>query len=194
MSRGRGAQPKNAPTVVTPPVIAGEPTVGQTLACDDGTWDQTPDSVAHQWRRDDVDIGGAVAATYMLGAIDEGAMISCMVTATNVDGSDTAASNEVGPVAAAAKPPDVGDGERAEMRTIAEEQRARSAVIQTMGVDDWKDAHDDRPPDQRQNRQVPGVGPSAISERVAPPPEGGSWAGSTRSTPPARKAQNRSAP
>jgi hypothetical protein len=40
--------------------------------------------------------------------------------------------------------------------TIADEQRARSLEIEAMGVEEWKNAHDERNPDETQ-RQVEGV-------------------------------------
>lgn len=80
------------------------------------------------------------------------------------------------------------------MPTIADEQRARSDAIQKAGVDAWKGEHDERAPEDRaaSTRQVPGVGPSQISEGMSPSP--GSWEGSTRNTPEARKAQRKAAP
>lgn len=71
------------------------------------------------------------------------------------------------------------------VRTIADEQRERSAEIMAVGVEEWKEEHDERSPEERKSHQVPGVAP--------PAPEGGSWQGSTRSTPAARAAQNPSA-
>jgi hypothetical protein len=73
-------------------------------------------------------------------------------------------------------------------QTIADEQRERSAEIEAMGVEAWKDKHDQRTPEQKQSHPVAGVAPTTAQ------PEAGSWAGSTRSTPEARKAQNRTAP
>lgn len=80
--------------------------------------------------------------------------------------------------------------------TIADEQRARSAEIQAMGVEKWKEAHDQRSPEERQPRQVPGVKPRVndAGGGVSQNPRPGSWEGSTRSTPEARRAQNVAAP
>ena len=71
------------------------------------------------------------------------------------------------------------------VRTIADEQRERSAEIQAQGVESWKAEHDERSEEDKKPHQVRGVAP--------PAPEGGSWQGSTRTTPPARAAQNPSA-
>ena len=73
----------------------------------------------------------------------------------------------------------------APVRTIADEQRERSAEIQAEGTEKWKQEHDERSAEEKQGRQVEGVAP--------PAPEGGSWQGSTRTTPQARAAQNPSA-
>jgi len=73
------------------------------------------------------------------------------------------------------------------VETIADEQRKRSAEIEAMGIDAWKASQDTRSEAEKQPQAVPGVAPSAAEEA-------GSWSGSTRSTPEARKAQNRTAP
>jgi hypothetical protein len=80
------------------PVVTGTPTVGETLSCTTGTWDNGPDSYAYQWLRAGAPISGATASTYELVGDDEGADISCEVTATNEEGSGAAESNAVGPV------------------------------------------------------------------------------------------------
>lgn len=68
------------------------------------------------------------------------------------------------------------------VKTIADEQRERSAEIERQGVEEWKAERDERTEEDKQGRQVPGV--------RSPQVEGGSWKDSTRSTPEARKAQN----
>jgi hypothetical protein len=69
-------------------------------SCTKGTWNGSPTAYAYQWRRNGVNIAGAVASTYTFVVADEGAMISCNVTATNANGSTSATSNTVGPVTA----------------------------------------------------------------------------------------------
>lgn len=75
--------------------------------------------------------------------------------------------------------------------TIAEEQRARSRDIALTGVEDWKDAHDERTEEEKAGKQVPGVAPPAPEHAST---EAGSWQGSTRTTQAARHAQNPAAP
>lgn len=84
-----------------------------------------------------------------------------------------------------APPPESAPPPAAAVRTVADEQRERSEQIAGEGVEKWKAEHDERSEEDKKSHQVPGVAP--------PAPEGGSWQGSTRSTPAARAAQNPSA-
>ncbi|MFC5373979.1 hypothetical protein ACFPIF_15555 [Brevundimonas faecalis] len=81
-----------APTNTALPVITGTPAVGQTLTASNGTWSNNPASYARQWKADGANIAGATAPTYLLVGDDEGKVITCAVTATNVAGSSTATS------------------------------------------------------------------------------------------------------
>lgn len=96
---------EDVPVVDTPPsnssapVISGTAAVGQELTTTNGTWTGTvPITYTYQWRRDAANISGATNAAYTVVSGDIGADIACAVTATNVAGSDTAISNELGPV------------------------------------------------------------------------------------------------
>lgn len=52
--------------------------------------------------------------------------------------------------------------------TVADEQRLRSAAIHAMGVEEWKDRHDERPPeDVLEPHVVPGVGKSTEPVKAA---------------------------
>lgn len=86
-----------APSNTAVPTISGTPTVGQTLtATSDGTWTGTPTpTLARNWQRDGVDIGGATGTTYVLQAGDATHQISVLVTATNTAGSATASSTSL---------------------------------------------------------------------------------------------------
>ena len=55
---------------MTPPQINGTPTVGQTLTCSQGTWQNGPTSFAYQWRRGSNAIAGATTSSYTLVAAD----------------------------------------------------------------------------------------------------------------------------
>ncbi len=63
------------------PEITGVFEVGETLAVDDGTCRNAPDSYSYQWLRNLADISGATSSTYLLNVADEGKYIACRVTA-----------------------------------------------------------------------------------------------------------------
>lgn len=83
------------PVNTVAPVASGTAIVGQTLSVTDGTWTGTaPITYTYQWKRNNVDIGGATNATYVLQAADLGKSIKCTVTASNAaPTSGTADSN-----------------------------------------------------------------------------------------------------
>lgn len=90
--------PAPANTVI--PAITGTQEVGYTLTCSTGSWTHGVDSYAYQWQQSFdstltwVDIGGAIASTYVILADDVGYKLRCKVTATNGAGSTVAISNE----------------------------------------------------------------------------------------------------
>ena len=88
------------PQFVLAPVVTGTAQVGQTLTCNANN-PVGDTSLSYQWERDGVAIGGATANTRVLTGPDEGKMMRCVVTATNDAGSNSKASNAVGPVIAA---------------------------------------------------------------------------------------------
>lgn len=94
------------PVNVTPPVIEGDPQVGQILTVtDNGTWTNSPSSYSYQWYLDDGLISGETASSYAVLDGDEGGFVNCKVTATNGDGPSAAtASNYIGPIAPSGVP------------------------------------------------------------------------------------------
>jgi hypothetical protein len=100
------------------PSIVGQPIEGRTLTANRGSWSgSTPMSFAYRWLRCPADggnpdgsncapIGGPVGSgsSYRLRDSDVGVRIRVRVTATNADGSDTAASNPTGSVQGSARP------------------------------------------------------------------------------------------
>ncbi len=93
------------PQPVFAPIISGSPAVGQTLAATTGNWTgQAPIVHAYQWRRDGAAIAGAMSSVHVLTPPDIGAMLTCLVTASNADGATSALSNALGPVTSAADP------------------------------------------------------------------------------------------
>lgn len=95
-----GPVPAIPPANTVAPAITGTPTVGQVLTVTNGTWTGNPSpTFTRQWRRGATNIASATGTTYTLVAADVGQSITCVVTATNSGGTETAASNSVGPVA-----------------------------------------------------------------------------------------------
>ena len=78
------------------PVILGTAQVGQTLGVTNGTWTDMAGpgtaTYSYQWKRGGVNIASATASTYTLVHADDGAVITCAVTATNTAGNATATS------------------------------------------------------------------------------------------------------
>jgi hypothetical protein len=89
-------RPSTPPVPSVAPVVTGNPVVGSVLTTTNGTWSGAP-TFTRQWRRNATAVGTG-ALTYTLVAADEGALMSCDVTATNASGGVTASSNQLGPV------------------------------------------------------------------------------------------------
>ena len=114
---GAGAAASTAaPQNTSEPEISGSAAPGKTLAATTGTWSNDPTSFAFQWLRcpqsggqgdgsDCGQIAGATTSTYTLAGDDVGFTIRVRVTATNADGSASAASNPSSIVQAAAAAP-----------------------------------------------------------------------------------------
>jgi hypothetical protein len=100
-----------APKNTTEPRISGSATAGSTLTTTSGDWTgSSPINYAYQWVRcptsggksdgsDCASISGATTSAYVVGSGDVGKRLRVRVTASNADGSATAASNPTGVVA-----------------------------------------------------------------------------------------------
>jgi hypothetical protein len=89
---GGGSSPANT----TAPHITsdGTPQTGETVTCSDGVWTGSPTpTLSKQWKRNGVNISGAGATSYVLQVADVGQTITCVVTATNIGGSASQASD-----------------------------------------------------------------------------------------------------
>jgi hypothetical protein len=102
--------PPVAPSNTALPTASGTAQVGQTLTAGSGTWTGTaPIGYAYQWQDCNtlgeacVNIAGASASTYKLGAGDTGHTVRIVVTASNPGGS-TPASSAASAVVTAAPP------------------------------------------------------------------------------------------
>ena len=103
-----------APTNTAEPRISGRPAQGSTLTASRGSWTGTaPIAYAYQWVRCSVDggrpdggdcaiVSGATGRDHRLTSADVGFRMRVRVTASNTDGSRTAASN---PTAVVVGPP-----------------------------------------------------------------------------------------
>lgn len=102
--RGQNEPGSGPPVNLVAPFVSGTAVVGEVVSCNGGSWSgEQPITLAYQWTRDTVDIVGATSSTYLLDALDEGADIVCVVTATNGAGSDGASSNTIVPAGAGAE-------------------------------------------------------------------------------------------
>ena len=110
------AAPQAVPTNTAQPTISGNAAVGSTLTAAQGTWTESPTSFSYQWVRcpssgglpdgsDCATIPGASTQAYIVAAGDAGFRLRVRVTATNADGSATAASNATAVITAAQQPP-----------------------------------------------------------------------------------------
>jgi hypothetical protein len=109
------AVPQAAPKNTAEPAISGSTRTGATLSATRGSWSGSPTNYAYQWVRCDADggrpdgsdcasVGGATTSKYVLGSSDVGRRLRVRVTATNDDGSATAASNPTGVITSANAP------------------------------------------------------------------------------------------
>jgi len=102
-----------APSNVTLPVIAGAPSVGQSLVAASGTWKGASGIYAYQWLRCNAsggncaDLPGATGQSYTVTSGDTGSTLTVRVRASNDVGSTNATSAAV-KIAAAGAP--IGGG------------------------------------------------------------------------------------
>jgi Tol biopolymer transport system component len=99
---------RDPPVNTSAPGISGTAQQGQALSCSDGIWQGAGLTLGHQWNRGGSPIGGATTAIHTLTADDVGRAITCTVTASNADGTASATSASVTPVAASSGGGDPG--------------------------------------------------------------------------------------
>ena len=132
------ARSQTAPRNTGEPSILGTPIVGNTLTTTNGKWSgSTPMTFTYQWRRCPKDGGqpdasncgvipDATKSAYRVRSADLGFPLRVRVTATNGDGSDTAASNPTDIVKPAGEKP---------VNTSPPTVTGRAAVGQTLSAD-----------------------------------------------------------
>ena len=107
---GGSAVTQERPSNTVEPRISGAATVGSTLTATSGSWANSPTSFAFQWVRcprggglptgvDCAVIGGATTSSYVVSTGDVDRRLRVRVTASNADGSATAASNATAVIA-----------------------------------------------------------------------------------------------
>lgn len=85
----------SAPVNTVAPALSGSFFAGQVLTCSTGTWINSPTGYAYQWRLSGVNISGATSNTYTVQNGDDGLLLDCVVTASNLSGSNSADSPDV---------------------------------------------------------------------------------------------------
>ena len=99
------------PSITVAPIISGNPTQGDTLTTDNGSWSNNPTGYRYAWQDCDpsgiicTNISGANSSSYTLVANDVGHTVISVVTAMNAGGSTSASSNPTAIVAAPTPPP-----------------------------------------------------------------------------------------
>jgi hypothetical protein len=77
-----------SPRDVVVPSISGSPSLGATVTCEHGLWEGAPPpSFSYHWTREGSPIAGATEAKYTIGPEDQGHLLACVVTASNIEGS-----------------------------------------------------------------------------------------------------------
>jgi hypothetical protein len=140
-----GAQQQKSPPVVRAlPTLAGEPQEGKTLTARNGEWDgRTPINYSYQWRLCKADgagcsdIAGQTKSTYTVRAADVNNSLRVRVTATNADGSATAASRATPVVVSKTNPnpPQIGPPVVRSLPTV--EGEAREGKTLTARNGEW---------------------------------------------------------
>jgi fibronectin type 3 domain-containing protein len=87
------AIPGSPPQNTASPEVVGTPAVGNALTCSPGMWSGAPTpTFTYQWLLNGADIPSATATTYTVAIADRGFVLSCRVTASNREGSESASS------------------------------------------------------------------------------------------------------
>ncbi len=94
-------QPPAAPVNIVAPSISGTVEVDHVLTANPGIWiGNSVPGFRFQWKRNGVAITNALSSKYTLKPTDQSTSITVTVTGTNAQGSSSATSAAVGPVAA----------------------------------------------------------------------------------------------
>lgn len=91
--KGKKVAVSGVPATVTPPNITGSFVTGATATCATGTYTNSPTSIARQWKRSGVAIGGATGLTYVFQVADEGLPITVAEIPSNAFGAGPVATS-----------------------------------------------------------------------------------------------------
>ncbi len=122
--------PASAPVNSVAPVASGTASKTFSFTSTTGTWSNSPTATSYQWQRDVAgnlsysNITSATAANYTAISSDLTCHVRCVVTASNASGSNTAASNALGPV---------GD-QLAVVSSVGAEWCANATVVYSVGA------------------------------------------------------------
>jgi hypothetical protein len=99
-----------APVNTTAPSVSGTAEQGKTLTVTNGSWSNAPTKYSYAWEQCNSSgncspIPGATSSSYTLSAVDIGATIACVVTASGPGGQTAASSGKTAAVAEAPTPP-----------------------------------------------------------------------------------------
>jgi hypothetical protein len=137
-------QEKNPPVVRSIPTISGEAREERVLTARNGEWDgKSPITFAFQWRlcaadgTGCADIAGQTSATYTVRAADVNKSIRVRVTATNTDGSATAASRATPAVVSKTSPAPAQVGPPVVRSLPTVEGEAREEKTLTARTGEW---------------------------------------------------------
>lgn len=96
--------PPQPPQPITPanviaPIVTGSGSVGATLSCGTGSWQNAPTGFTYQWKKiqggSTIIFTGQTSSTYVPPSTERGHDVFCTVTASNAAGSASADSNHV---------------------------------------------------------------------------------------------------
>ena len=83
--------PGSPPEDVEVPMVTGQPEVGEQSTCDSGFWRGKPSpTLKYQWLINGTEVPGATGETFVPEQEDLGSYVSCLVTASNEEGSQEA--------------------------------------------------------------------------------------------------------
>ena len=82
------------PVDIVLPSITGTPKAREKLSCSPRTWTNFPTMYAAQWKRNGKPLHGATQSTYTVKTDDEGAVLTCTITASNAAGAGLPATSE----------------------------------------------------------------------------------------------------